>query len=257
MKKMTDENILANLRILYVEDEEMTRNELSRFLKRRTPLLDVAKNGLDALVQFENTCPDILISDLRMPDMDGLELTKRIRDLGYDTPIIITSALSDSETILSAVDRNIVKYLVKPIDTSELERTLHHLALQIKSQTKTLKSTGLKFSSEEKKNLEKSMARDVSALLKKASGKGPKRLRIRLSRDCIHMQINGMLTPMETTLLHGAQSPEALTINRELLYKTLARQICELFESHIEQPCSLSKYAGCLREDKEDIYFEY
>jgi len=119
---MTEQNVLSQLHILYVEDELMTRNELSRFLKRRLQHLSVAENGLEALLLFENNPPDILISDLRMPDMDGLELTARIRALGYNTPIIITSALSDTETILSAVDRGIVKYLVKPIDTNKLKK---------------------------------------------------------------------------------------------------------------------------------------
>lgn len=254
---MTEQNFLSELHVLYVEDEIMTRNELSRFLKRRIPHLDVAENGLEALVQFENNPPDILISDLRMPDMDGLELTKRIRDLGYTTPIIITSALSDTESILSAVDRSIVKYLVKPIDTVELEATLHQLASQIKTHRNSTSHTGLTLSTEERKTLEKSIARDVSALLKKSTGKGPKRLRVKLFSDYAQIQIEGMLTPLETTLLHGAQSPEALTINRELLYKTLAMQISEIFKHHLEHPSQLSKYAGRLREDKEDVYFKF
>ncbi len=66
-----------------------------------------------------------------MPEINGLDLTKQIRAKGSDIPIIITSALSDSETILSAVDRGIVKYIVKPIDAETLENTLLDLAKQI------------------------------------------------------------------------------------------------------------------------------
>ena len=257
---MTEQNVLSQLHILYVEDELMTRNELSRFLKRRLQHLSVAENGLEALLLFENNPPDILISDLRMPDMDGLELTARIRALGYNTPIIITSALSDTETILSAVDRGIVKYLVKPIDTNELEKTLHQLADQLIQSKKSDSHPSLKLTLEDKKRHEKNIARDISALLKKATGKGPKRLRVTIEDGTLAIYVEGMLTPLETTLIKGAQSPEALTLNRELLYKTISLDLKNIIISHLDHHLNngvdLFKYHGKLRQDKEEIYFK-
>ena len=252
---MTEENLLATLRILYVEDEQMTRNELSRFLKRRTPQVNVAENGLDALVQFEHTPPDILISDLRMPDMDGLELTKRIRDLGYDTPIIITSALSDSETILSAVDRNIVKYLVKPIDTNELESALHKIAQQLETRRSAFEVQTIHLPLDQRKEIEKAIARDVSALLKKSTGKGPKRLKVQIDKKDIIIHAQGMMTPLENTLIKGAQSPEALSLNRELLYKTIDVYVKSIIQGHLNLEVEFSKYEGLLRQDKESITY--
>lgn len=254
---MTDKNALSLLHLLYVEDEAMTRDELSRFLKRRVARLTVAENGLEALMQFEKQAPDVLITDLRMPDMDGLELTKRIRELGFETPIIITSALSDSETILTAVDRGIVKYIVKPIDAGALEETLVQVAEQVVTKRQSRLVNDKVLSSEDRILIEKNLARDISSLLKTSTGKGPRRLKVNLSYNKAQILVEGMLTPMENTLLRGAQSPEALTINRELLYKTLSAELSKIFKSHIGHPVFLSHYYGRIREDKEEIILSF
>ncbi|WP_430883615.1 Na-translocating system protein MpsC family protein [Fusibacter sp. JL216-2] len=254
---MTQQNALALMHILYVEDESMTRDELSRFLKRRVGKLHIAKDGLEALHFFDKETPDILITDLRMPEINGLDLTKQIRAKGSDIPIIITSALSDSETILSAVDRGIVKYIVKPIDAETLENTLLDLAKQI-IERKHNKLVGKSIlTPDEKLAIEKHLARDISALLKKTTGKGPRRLMVKLSHDKASVYAEGMLTPMETTLLKGAQSPEALTLNRELLYKTIAGEIQAIFRAELERPVSYDQYIGQIREDKEEIIFRF
>ena len=107
----TLEDILSSITILYVEDEEFNRDELSIFFKRRTGNLIVAENGLDGLDKFKKHKPDLIITDLKMPIMDGLEMIEEIRKLGSNIPVIIISALSDSKTILKAVDIGIVKYV--------------------------------------------------------------------------------------------------------------------------------------------------
>jgi len=254
---MSDTNALSLLTILYVEDEDLTRDELSRFLKRRVSHLETARNGLEALTLFEKHTPDVLITDLRMPDMDGLELTGRIRDLGFDTPIIITSALSDSETILTAVDRGIVKYIVKPIDAEELETALYSVAEDILSRRHKFVADRRILSADDRQQIEKLLSRDISALLKKSTGKGPRKLRVKISIESVQIIVEGMLTPMEQTLLRGAQSPEALAMNRELLYKTLESEIHDMFTKHTGCGIHMSQYAGRIREDKEEIYLTF
>lgn len=253
---MTNPNPLSLLRILYVEDEAMTRDELSRFLRRRSPDLVTAENGSEALECFKNHPPDILITDLRMPDMDGLELTQHIRELGFDTPIIITSALSDSETILDAVDRGIIKYIVKPIDAQKLEQALISAAEDILSRKNRSALQKRLWSEEEKQSAERAIARDISALIKKSTGKGPKRLRAKLYLDNIQLDVEGMLTPMELTLLSGAQSPEALALNRELLYKTLFKDMHAIFSQHLSVEVVLESYSGRIRENRETLNFQ-
>ncbi len=253
---MPDITALSHLSVLYVEDEAVTREEMSRFLKRRVAHLSVASNGIEGLHAFEADVPDVLITDLRMPDMDGLELTLRIRKLEYETPIIITSALSDSETILAAVDREITKYIVKPIDAKELEQTLVAIGEKILAR-KQHTALAPVMSSERRLELEKSISRDFSALLKKATGKGPKRVKVKLSSSHCTILVDGTLTPMEQTLIRGAQSPEMIAVNRDLLYKTLYSALNTLFVTHMDLGIQQLTYTGHIREDREELKIIY
>lgn len=243
---------LNHFSILYVEDEAITRKELSRFLKRRTFNVQVAEDGLTALSLFEENPPDILITDLRMPEMDGLTLAKSMRNKGFNGPIIITSALSDANTILEAVDRGIVKYIVKPIDVDILEETLLSISQNLRSQIQA-SSARVQIDTDICSEAEKILSREFSALLKRATGKGPRRLRVKIESDEIKVDIDGMLTPLEQTLFHGAQSPEALEINRRLLYETLSSQLCALSKQALGHPVRFSQYCGHIRKNQESF----
>ena len=72
-----EENLLANLKVLYVEDEEFHREQLGIFLKRRVGKLYLAENGKDGLNKFKEFNPDIVITDLKMPEMDGIEMSQK------------------------------------------------------------------------------------------------------------------------------------------------------------------------------------
>lgn len=88
-----------------------------------------AQGGLEILEKDEI---DIVITDLKMPNMNGLEMIQIAREREYNGPVIIITALSDTDTILKAVDMGgIVKYIIKPIDTDELIDILIKLANEI------------------------------------------------------------------------------------------------------------------------------
>jgi YesN/AraC family two-component response regulator len=73
-------NLLIKYKVLYVEDDEMQRENLKIFLKRRVGKLYMAENGKEGFKVFEEQNPDIIITDLKMPVMDGIEMSKKIRD---------------------------------------------------------------------------------------------------------------------------------------------------------------------------------
>ena len=106
---------LKEITVLYVEDEEMMRESVVMLLKRRFKQVFVAANGLEAIDVFKAEHPDIVITDLQMPVMDGMELARQIRALG-NTPIIVVSAFNDdSHQVPEANGR-----LLKPIRKNEL-----------------------------------------------------------------------------------------------------------------------------------------
>ncbi|MEA3314795.1 MAG: response regulator [Campylobacterota bacterium] len=120
--------ILSQIRLLYVEDDESIRAVLSRGLKRRVKDIEVAIDGEDGLEKYLSFKPDIIVTDIKMPKMSGLEMSSKIREIDSTIPIIITSAHSESDTLLQAIEIGINGYVLKPIDKDKLFQTIYNYA---------------------------------------------------------------------------------------------------------------------------------
>lgn len=124
---------LSNLTVLFVEDEKELRNALENAIGDEFGKFIVARDGDDGLKKFKKFKPDIVITDILMPIVNGLEMAKEIKQLSKETPIIILSAFSEKERLLKAIDVGIDKYLIKPIDPDELMLTLNLIATEMLS----------------------------------------------------------------------------------------------------------------------------
>ena len=124
-------DILKQVRLLYIEDDESIRNILSRGIKRRVKELEVAVDGKDGLAKFEEFKPDIIVTDIKMPYMSGLEMSVKIREIDKNIPIIITSAHGEAETLIDAIDKGVNGYVIKPIDKDKLFNTIYIYAKSI------------------------------------------------------------------------------------------------------------------------------
>jgi len=122
------------LRLLYVEDEAIIREQLERLLKRVVKEVITAKNGEEGLQAFKEFAPEMIVTDIKMPQMSGLEMAQEIRKLDNDIPIIITTAHSESEFLLEAIQIGVSDFLLKPVDTDNLisfiERKSHDIILE-------------------------------------------------------------------------------------------------------------------------------
>lgn len=105
--------------VLVVDDEQSLRNFVRRNLEIRHYRIHTAANGLEALAIFQNYSIDLVILDLMMPHMDGLEAIRRIRQSSY-VPIIVLSALSEEEDKIKALQLGADDYLTKPFGVGEL-----------------------------------------------------------------------------------------------------------------------------------------
>ncbi|WP_169753185.1 response regulator transcription factor [Campylobacter mucosalis] len=121
-------NSLRNLTILIVEDENDTRELMQEVLKDEFSKVITAQNGDEGLKKFKKYNPDIVLTDIAMPIMDGLDMTGAIKQISRDVPIIALSAHSEKEKLLKAIDVGINKYLMKPIDVDELLSMLESVA---------------------------------------------------------------------------------------------------------------------------------
>jgi len=114
------DEVMQKLKVLYVEDDEFAREEIADFLEFEVGELKTAENGEDGLEIFKTFKPDIVITDINMPKMNGLEMSKEIKKISPNIPIIVTSAYSDSDYIIKAIEIGISRYVLKPIDVDEL-----------------------------------------------------------------------------------------------------------------------------------------
>jgi YesN/AraC family two-component response regulator len=102
-----------NIKILYVEDEYITRQEVRNILKTKYKNVLVAKNGAVGFALFEKENPDLIITDLKMPECDGIEMVRKIRAKDSKIPIIVASAFE--KEFFKFDDLNIQDYIIKPI----------------------------------------------------------------------------------------------------------------------------------------------
>jgi two-component system KDP operon response regulator KdpE len=107
------------MRILIVDDEPQISRVLRTSLQSYGYDVAVARDGIEALASYEQFAPDLVITDLSMPNMDGVELTKEIRRLG-DTPIIVLSVREQDASKILALDSGADDYVTKPFSTPEL-----------------------------------------------------------------------------------------------------------------------------------------
>ncbi len=112
--------ILKELKVLLVEDEEKLSSLLKSAIGDSFYSFSIANDGQEGLKKFINISPDIVITDIMMPKMTGLEMAKEIRVLNLKVPIIILSAFSETDKFLNAIDIGVVKYFIKPFDPDEL-----------------------------------------------------------------------------------------------------------------------------------------
>ena len=114
--------------VLYVEDEPITRSAVARMLKRRVETLYEAENGKEGLELFKRNRPNIVISDIRMPVLDGIEMSKEIKLLDKNSKIILTTAHSDASILLDSIEVGVDKYILKPLDMNVLYAAMDQCA---------------------------------------------------------------------------------------------------------------------------------
>jgi len=117
--------------VLYVEDEPITRSAVARMLKRRVEILYEAENGKEGLELFKQHRPNIVISDIRMPVLDGIEMSKAIKSLDKNSKIILTTAHSDASILLDSIEVGVDKYILKPLDMDALYAAMDQCAATV------------------------------------------------------------------------------------------------------------------------------
>jgi len=115
---------LSNYRVLYAEDDAGVRKNVAEMLQLIFKEVYVAADGKEAYKLFEDYLPDIVITDIQMPYLSGIDLAKKIRKRDENTQILIISAHTEIDYMLEAVELSLIRYIVKPITETKLFEAL-------------------------------------------------------------------------------------------------------------------------------------
>ena len=131
MGKSSIINLLSDKKILYAEDEKGIRENILEILALFFQQVDAAKDGLEAIEKFSLNHYDVLMFDISMPHMDGLEAIKEIRKTHQKIPIIVLSAHTEQAYLWRAVELKITKFITKPCNKEILIGALEQAALEL------------------------------------------------------------------------------------------------------------------------------
>lgn len=134
MKDLKDlKNISSNFSVLYVEDDENIAMTLVNYLSKFFKEVVYAKNGEEGLELYKQDNYDIVITDIVMPKMDGLQMSEEIKKININQNIIIISAYAEIENFLRSIKIGIDGYIVKPVNYADMNSTLYKTVSKIKA----------------------------------------------------------------------------------------------------------------------------
>jgi signal transduction histidine kinase len=129
-----DDAWLATQTVLYVEDDDTTRHQFGRFLRRRVGRLVEASGGAEGLERFRAEKPVLVITDIEMPGMDGLAMAQQIRTLDADVPIFVTTAYEHISYLRRSIDAGVDKFVAKPVNIDQFEEVLRACAGRLRAE---------------------------------------------------------------------------------------------------------------------------
>lgn len=122
---------LKNFTILYVEDEKLTQELIGEILKDTCKEVFIASDGQEGLELYKKKKPDIVLSDIAMPNMTGLEMSEAIREIDTEQPIALFTAFSQPSYLKKAAELDISTYILKPLDEEQFFNSLNYMAMEI------------------------------------------------------------------------------------------------------------------------------
>lgn len=119
-----------HIKILYVEDDNDISEELALFLRKIFQNVDVAQDGVQGIKLYEKSRYDIVITDIEMPNMNGINMIKKIRQTNKEQIIVVTSAYNDTKYLLELIENGVDKFITKPFDMIELFKVISNLVIK-------------------------------------------------------------------------------------------------------------------------------
>jgi len=154
---------MSSLTLLYAEDDPQSRKNYAFVLEEYFSTVYIAKDGREALDLYHEKKPDVLLLDISMPLINGLDVAKTVRKENKDIPIIMLTAHSEQDMLMRAVNLKLEEYLLKPINDKRLTQSLEKAIKEIRDHPKVsvLNIEEFKNTQNELKGLNKSLEEKV------------------------------------------------------------------------------------------------
>lgn len=125
------QNELLGLKVLFIEDDLEINKKIGARLERYFSNVYSARSAEDGYEVYLHVKPDVMIVDINLPKMNGVELVRKIRKRDQNTKIVMLTAKSDAQTLLEATELKLTKYLIKPLNRKTLEEMINQLVYEI------------------------------------------------------------------------------------------------------------------------------
>jgi two-component system, OmpR family, response regulator VanR len=122
---------LKKFTLLYAEDDKSVQKEMLEYFESYFKEVYLANDGKEALALYEKNKPDVLILDIYMPNINGLELTEYIRKNDYETKIVLITAYSKDTLMLQAINTNVNYYIIKPATLQKIKEMLDKISMDL------------------------------------------------------------------------------------------------------------------------------
>lgn len=220
-------NLSKDLTVLYIEDHDDTREELHELLETIFPKVLVATNGLEGLNVYKSNDINLIITDINMPEMDGITMIEEIRKEDYDVKIVVFSAHERTDYLSKCIDLDVDGFLTKPLNHNKYYKTLYKVTEQILIKKEL---------NEYKNNLENKVQEQLDELVVKNSilEKNAKLATMGEMIDAIAHQWKTPLNVISMYIDFTKLNAEANTLKQEELLENLGKmsfQVKHLFET--------------------------
>lgn len=247
---------LKLLKVLYLEDDFLMQKIVSDALKPQVKELIIGDDGLFGLGLYKKYKPDVLITDVHMPKMSGLELIQEIRKIDSDLPIVVTSGAIDTNTLLASIDMKIDKYIVKPFTPAEIVAILEMLSKKIISK-KLIENEMLlsDFSDEHKKFISTNIRNAFSTHLKNITGKGAGKTTVEFHEKTLIITLYDCFNPLDIRLSHSIYDPTILESMHKAYYFHIKSELEDVIFEHSGLSVSLVNAFINIKSRSEIFHF--
>ena len=220
--------LLTDIKVLCVEDDDASREELVHFLKKRVAKVFEACDGIEGIEQYHIHKPDIILADILMPGLDGLEMLRKIKAEDEEATAIVATSVNSVDSVIAALDIGVDSYIMKPIDFGELEIKLMKAAAVV--SRRKIREKGRFDLINDKAEVEDEIKKGFIKLVKSITGKGPREAVVHIMGDAVSVISLGGYTGLEESFIAKHNQDIVRHIRHEVFF-SYEKEFNELIEN--------------------------